>query len=73
MRAVDTLIADALTRTARAAQMLGARVVLTGIRPEVARALIELGADLTGIVTMGTLQSGIAYALGPTERPRVAR
>ncbi|WP_437892897.1 PAS domain-containing protein [Sorangium sp. So ce124] len=73
VRAVDTLVADALTRTARAAQMLGARVVLTGIRPEVARALIELGADLTGIVTMGTLQSGIAYALRPTERPRAAR
>ncbi|WP_437707173.1 hypothetical protein WMF45_25900 [Sorangium sp. So ce448] len=53
--------------------MLGARVVLTGIRPEVAPALIELGADLTGIVTTGTLQSGIAYVLRPTERPRVAR
>ncbi|HTN88597.1 MAG TPA: PAS domain-containing protein [Sorangium sp.] len=73
VRAVDALVADALTRTARAAQMLGARVVLTGIRPEVARALLELGADLTGIITLGTLQSGIAHALRPTARPRVAR
>ncbi|WP_437475777.1 PAS domain-containing protein [Sorangium sp. So ce1014] len=73
VRAVDALVADALTRTARAAQMLGARVVLTGIRPEVARALIELGADLSGIVTLGTLQSGIAHALRPTARSRVAR
>ncbi|WP_437587864.1 PAS domain-containing protein [Sorangium sp. So ce1000] len=73
VRAVDALVADALTRTARAAQMLGARVVLTGIRPEVARALLELGADLSGIITLGTLQSGIAHALRPTERPRVAR
>ncbi|WP_437283894.1 PAS domain-containing protein [Sorangium sp. So ce406] len=73
VRAVDALVADALTRTARAAQMLGARVVLTGIRPEVARALLELGADLSGIITLGTLQSGIAHALRPTERQRVAR
>ncbi|WP_437595397.1 PAS domain-containing protein [Sorangium sp. So ce590] len=73
VRAVDALVADALTRTARAAQMLGARVVLTGICPEVARALTELGADLTGIITLGTLQSGIAHALRPRERPRVAR
>jgi rsbT co-antagonist protein RsbR len=73
VRAVDALVANALTRTARAAQMLGARVVLTGIRPEVARALLELGADLTGIITLGTLQSGIAHALRPTGRPRVAR
>ncbi|XXX79945.1 PAS domain-containing protein [Sorangium sp. So ce134] len=73
VRAVDALIADALTRTARAAQMLGTRVVLTGIRPEVARALIELGADLSGIVTLGSLQSGIAYALRPAERWRAAR
>ncbi|WP_437751445.1 PAS domain-containing protein [Sorangium sp. So ce1389] len=73
VRAVDAIVADALTRTARAAQMLGARVVLTGIRPEVATALLELGADLTGIVTLGTLQSGIAHALRPTERSRVAR
>ncbi|WP_437617859.1 PAS domain-containing protein [Sorangium sp. So ce1151] len=73
VRAVDAIVADALTRTARAAQMLGARVVITGIRPEVARALLELGADLTGIITLGTLQSGIAHALRPAERSRVAR
>jgi anti-anti-sigma regulatory factor len=37
--------------------------VLTGIRPEVAQAMVGLGADLGGITTKGTLQSGIAYAL----------
>ncbi|WP_437560924.1 PAS domain-containing protein [Sorangium sp. So ce542] len=73
VRAVDALVAEALTRTARAARMLGTRVVLTGIRPEVARALIELGADLSGIVTLSSLQSGIAHALRPTERRRAAR
>lgn len=61
--AVDTGVANALIRSAQAARLLGARVVLTGIRPEVAETLVNLAADLRGVVTMSTLQSGIAYAL----------
>ena len=63
---VDTHVAQALLRTAQAASLIGARVVLTGIRPEVAQTLIGLGVDMTDIVTRSTLQSGIAYALGRT-------
>jgi anti-anti-sigma regulatory factor len=61
---VDTQVADALIRAAQAVKLLGARVILTGIRPEVAQTLVNLGVDLSGIVTRGTLQSGIAEALG---------
>jgi rsbT co-antagonist protein RsbR len=64
---VDTLVANALIQAARAAQLLGAEVVLTGIRPEVARTLVGLGADLTDIPTHGTLQAGIAYAMNQRE------
>jgi len=64
VRVVDTLVASGLVGAARAVRLLGARVLLTGIRPEVARILVELDADLTGVVTLGTLESGIAYALG---------
>ena len=63
VRVMNAEIAEALLRTARAARLLGARIVLTGIRPEVASALVELRVDIEGIVTRGTLQSGIAYAL----------
>jgi rsbT co-antagonist protein RsbR len=59
---VDTQVADALIRAAQAVKLLGAQVVLTGIRPEVAQTLVGLGADLRGIVTRSSLQSGIAYA-----------
>jgi rsbT co-antagonist protein RsbR len=60
---VDTQVANALVQGARAVRLLGAQVVLTGIRPEVAQTLVGLGVDLRNITTLSTLQSGIAYAL----------
>lgn len=60
---VDTQVANALLRAAQAVQLLGAQVILTGIRPEVAQTLVGLGINLSGISTRGTLQSGIAEAL----------
>ncbi|MGK3962603.1 PAS domain S-box protein [Sorangium sp. So ce1667] len=60
---VDTKVADALLRVAQGARLLGAEVVLTGIRAEVAQTMVSLGVDLQGIATRGTLQGGIAYAL----------
>lgn len=60
---MNTQVADCLLRAARAARLLGAEVVLTGVRPEVAQALVGLGVDLGALVTRGTLESGIAWAL----------
>jgi rsbT co-antagonist protein RsbR len=59
---VDTQVANALIRAAQAVKLLGAEVILTGIRPEVAQTLVGLGADLQAITTLSSLQSGIAYA-----------
>jgi rsbT co-antagonist protein RsbR len=60
---VDSRAADALLRVARAARLLGAQLILTGIGPDIAQALVHLEADMTGVVTRANLQSGIAYAL----------
>ena len=60
---VDTYVASALIQAAKAVRLLGAEVVLTGIRPDVARTLVGLDLELTHIVTKGTLQAGIAYAM----------
>jgi rsbT co-antagonist protein RsbR len=60
---VDTHVANALIQAARSVKLLGAQVLLSGIRPEVAQTLVGLGVDLSGIVTSSTLQSGITYAL----------
>ena len=64
---VDTQVANVFIQAAQAASLLGAQVVLTGIRPEVSQTLVGLGVDLRGIVTRGTLQSGIAYAMSRDE------
>jgi PAS domain S-box-containing protein len=68
VRAVDSHVAGALLQSARAARLLGARVIITGIRPEVAQALVQLGTDWTGIETLSTLQSGVALALSRATR-----
>jgi PAS domain S-box-containing protein len=60
---VDTEVANAFIRASQAVSLLGAQVVLTGIRPEVAQMLVGLGVDLRGIITRSTLRDGISYAL----------
>jgi anti-anti-sigma factor len=60
---IDTMVANALIEAAHAARLLGAQVMLTGIRPEVAQTLVGLGVDLRGIRTHSTLDRGIAAAL----------
>ncbi|NJN16149.1 MAG: PAS domain S-box protein [Oscillochloris sp.] len=64
VRVVDTQVADALLRVARASRLLGTRIILTGIGAEVAQTLVGLGADMSGLHTAATLKEGIAAALG---------
>ncbi|XYH92898.1 PAS domain-containing protein [Sorangium sp. So ce1128] len=63
MPVVDAEVADALIKTAQAVKLLGATVILTGIQPKIAQTLVELGVDLSSLVTRGTLESGIAHVL----------
>ncbi|NJP05132.1 MAG: PAS domain S-box protein [Chloroflexaceae bacterium] len=65
---VDTQVAQALITTAQAVKLLGAQVMLTGIQPQIAQALVQLGVDLRGIITRATLQVGIASALQNTTK-----
>ncbi len=62
MPAVGRDAADMLASATHTARMLGSRIVLTGVRPDVARTFVEMGADLGDTVTCGTLQQGVAYA-----------
>lgn len=56
---IDTQIAQGIIKTIQAAKLLGTKVVLIGIRPEVAQAIIGLGLDLHGIRTSSDLQSAL--------------
>lgn len=59
---VDTSAADALVKAASAVRLLGAQMVLTGVRPQVAQTLVGLGVDLQTFVIKADLQSGIEFA-----------
>jgi rsbT co-antagonist protein RsbR len=60
---IDTHVANTLLQAAQAVALLGAQLVLTGIRPEVAQTLVGLGVNLNGMMTCANLQAGIAYAM----------
>lgn len=60
---VDTQVAGILLESARTARLMGCQTVLTGIRPEIARTMVELGIDVTDLVTRSELQGGMEYAL----------
>ncbi|WP_054533645.1 STAS domain-containing protein [Herpetosiphon geysericola] len=59
---VDTQVAHHLIQSAQAAKLVGAEVLLVGIRPEMAQTLVQLGVNLQGVRTQGTLQAGVEYA-----------
>lgn len=63
MKGAGAEVAEALLRATRALGLLGAEAVITGFRPEAARALVDIGAELGGVTTRRTLRSGIAHAL----------
>jgi anti-anti-sigma factor len=60
---IDTAVAQALLRVAQAGQLLGAQIILVGLRPELAQTIVGLGITLNGLVTRANLQHGVSYAL----------
>ncbi|WP_370447685.1 STAS domain-containing protein [Kitasatospora sp. SolWspMP-SS2h] len=65
---VDTFIAGRLSALATAAALLGARPVLTGMRPAVAQTLVHLGVELHGIAGARDLETGLALLHSPGTR-----
>jgi len=61
---VDTKTASYLLKVVRAARLLGARCVLTGLRPAVAQTLVDIGADLSEVHTLGSLKLGLKDCIG---------
>ena len=60
--AIDARTANALVQISDAAGLLGAKVIATGISRVVAQTLVEIGADLSRIITRADLESGLDEA-----------
>lgn len=60
---IDTQTARHLVETMTAVKLLGANVILTGVRPAIAQTLVHLGVDLSGVSTRSSLISGIRSAM----------
>jgi rsbT co-antagonist protein RsbR len=68
---VDTLVAQHLLKTISAARLMGADCIISGIRPQIAQTIVQLGVQLN-VVSKATLADAFALALDRTGR-KVAR
>src|SRR5438094_4307239 len=60
--AMDATVANHLVQTVEASRLLGATVIVTGLSPEIAQTLVNIGVDLGKMTTVGDLQGGIEEA-----------
>jgi len=60
--AMDQTVANHLVLTVEASRLLGATVIVTGLSPELAQTLVNIGVDLSKMNTVGDLQGGIEEA-----------
>ena len=65
-----TATVDYILRMARAIRLLGADCVISGIRPNIAMTIVQMGVDLTGISTKRTLRDALApYVVAEAAKP----
>ncbi len=60
---IDTQTAQHLIDTISAVRLLGAQVILTGVRPPIAQTLVHLGVDLSSVTTRSSLAAGLLVAM----------
>jgi rsbT co-antagonist protein RsbR len=60
---VDTLVAQYLMKTVQATRLMGAECFVSGISPQIAQTIVQLGLSLTDVVTKATLKEAFTLAL----------
>jgi rsbT co-antagonist protein RsbR len=61
--AVDTQVAQHLLKTVMAARLMGAECTISGIRPQIAQTIVQLGIEFGDITTKATLADALLYAM----------
>jgi len=61
--AVDSAVANHLIKVTKATRLMGCTCIVTGISPEISQALVNLGIELTDILTQSTLKDGVSTSL----------
>lgn len=62
VKSIDSQVSHHLIQMVRAVQLMGSDAILTGIRPEIARALISLNIDMSNVTTRASLSDGLKEA-----------
>jgi anti-anti-sigma factor len=60
---IDVATADHVIKIVSAIKLLGARGIVVGIRPQVARAIVSTGVDLSKVVMLGQLRDALVSCL----------
>ncbi|ALG08348.1 anti-anti-sigma factor [Kibdelosporangium phytohabitans] len=61
--AVDTQVAQHLLKTVMAARLMGAECTISGIRPQIAQTIVDLGIEFGDITTKASLADALLHAL----------
>jgi rsbT co-antagonist protein RsbR len=64
---VDTMVAQHLLKTITAAKLMGAKCIISGIRPQIAATIVHLGVELGDVVTKSSLADAFKLALKELE------
>src|SRR4029453_18010869 len=56
--AMDTNVANLLVQTVEAPRLLGATVIVSGLSPEIAQTLVNIGVELSKMTPVGDFQGG---------------
>lgn len=59
---IDSMVSQHLIQIVRAVQLMGSDAIITGIQPEIARALVSLNIDLSDVTTRASLSDGLKEA-----------
>ncbi|WP_313514995.1 STAS domain-containing protein [Pseudomonas sp.] len=60
---VDTMVAQHLLKTVTAAKLMGAKCIISGIRPQIAATIVHLGVELGDVITKSSLADAFSIAL----------